>query len=356
MRIVGLVGRNCGLAAALCVLLACRGEAAPPQAMAEPIALPDAGTVAEVDRRWPSPLAELSPPELLIPKKGRRFRIYLDAGHGAPGNSGTQSAFCEAEEDFTLRVARHLAEKLRASGRFVVKLSRDGAKRPRYQDRVREANEWNADAFLSLHMDARGYANAWEPSPGKFCWRSDDTPGFAILWSDDAPQKLKQRRLSLAQAIAAQLQTTGFLAYDGVDYTGLYDGDEQPGVFVDRHVPGRRIYVLRRPKVPSVIIETHHALDVRETTRWREPRTLDAFSDAVTAALLSSLSGPSSSPLPSAALPSLPPASSPSGPQASASGQQASPSSRPASSSPRASAVAEKSSSSTTAAATDPRP
>lgn len=294
----------------------------------EPIALPDAGIVLEVDRRWPSSLAELTPPELTIRKKGRRIRIYLDAGHGAPGNSGTQSAFCETEEDFTLRVARHLAERLRATGRFVVKLSRDGAKRPRYQDRVREANEWKADAFLSLHMDARGYATAWEPSPGKFCWRSDDTPGFAILWSDDAPQKLKQRRVSLAREIAAQLQTTGFLAYDGVDYTGLYEGDEQPGVFVDRHVPGRRIYVLRRPKVPSVIIETHHALDVRETTRWREPRTLDAFSDAVTAALLSSLPGPSSSPPPSAAAPSSRPASSPSGQQASASpsGPQASPS------------------------------
>jgi N-acetylmuramoyl-L-alanine amidase len=41
--------------------------------------------------------------------------------------------------------------------------------------------------------------------------------------------------------------------------------------------------MLRRPQVPSVIIETHNAPDEREVARWDETRTLDAFADAVRA-------------------------------------------------------------------------
>lgn len=216
--------------------------------------------------------------------------MYIDAGHGAPGNQGTRSAFCEAEEDFTLRAAEHLAARLEETGAFRVKLSRKGAARPSYRQRVAEAQRWRADALLSLHADARGWAHAWEPRPGLSCWRSDGTPGFSILWSDDAPGALQKRRVALARALAAWMERAGFLPYDGVDYTGLYEGDPQPGVFVDRHVPGQRIYMLRRPRVPSVIIETHHALDVREASRWREARVLDAFSAAVANALAEVLS------------------------------------------------------------------
>lgn len=59
-----------------------------------------------------------------------------------------------------------------------------------------------------------------------------------------------------------------------------------PGVFVERHKPNKRIMMLRRPGVPSVIIETHHAWDTREAARWEEPRTRQVFATAVHAALV----------------------------------------------------------------------
>lgn len=57
-------------------------------------------------------------------------------------------------------------------------------------------------------------------------------------------------------------------------------------MFVDRHVPGQRIFLLRRPRMASVIIETHHGLHPAEHQRWQETRTLEAFAKAVAAALL----------------------------------------------------------------------
>jgi len=61
-------------------------------------------------------------------------------------------------------------------------------------------------------------------------------------------------------------------------------------VFVDRRTPlRRRVFLLRAPRMPSIIIETHHALDYRESARWAEPRTHDAFAAAVAAALVDAL-------------------------------------------------------------------
>jgi hypothetical protein len=54
-----------------------------------------------------------------------------------------------------------------------------------------------------------------------------------------------------------------------------------PGVWLDR----RRRFVLDRPTVPSVIIETRDARDGREP--WAEDRTHDVFGRAVIAGLLS---------------------------------------------------------------------
>jgi N-acetylmuramoyl-L-alanine amidase len=61
----------------------------------------------------------------------------------------------------------------------------------------------------------------------------------------------------------------GFLPWIGDDYGGQYEADETPGVWRDR----RRLFVLDRPKVPSIIVETHNARDGREPERWQEPRT-----------------------------------------------------------------------------------
>jgi N-acetylmuramoyl-L-alanine amidase len=89
------------------------------------------------------------------------------------------------------------------------------------------------------------------------------------------------------------MQAAGFLPYDGNDYIGLYEDDpKSPGVFVDRHQPGRRIFFLRKPSMPSVIIETHHALDPREERRWREEKTLQAFGASLAAALSDFLGKP----------------------------------------------------------------
>jgi N-acetylmuramoyl-L-alanine amidase len=258
---------------------------------AKPAALPS----------WPASGAPLTVQPLTVPKGYRKKRIYLDAGHGYRANSGNTSVTCETEADNMLRVAEDLARRLEATGHFKVRLSRRAGQQVHYRTRISEADSWKADAFVSLHSDARGEAFWWEATPGQRCLRQDSTPGYSVLWSDETAEPLRTRRVTLARGLARRIGEAGFLPYDGVDYLSLYAGDpEHPGVFVDRHEPGLRIMMLRRPRVPSVIIETHHALDFEEAARWKESRTLEAFAAAVAQGLVDGLSNPPS-PAPSPA-------------------------------------------------------
>ncbi len=241
---------------------------------------------------WPAPGAPLTVAEVQFPKGFGKRRIYLDAGHGAEGNTGNKGVTCEDEEAFTLRVAEDLAKRLEATGHFRVRLSRKSGERVPYPARVTAAEQWRAHAMLSLHSDSRGAATPWSPTPELECLRQDAAPGFTVLWSEseEATALLQTGRAGLARALALRLGQAGFPPYDGVDYEGLYAIDaEQSGVFVAREPTHRKIFVLRKPRIPSVIIETHHALDSEEAARWREPRTLEAFAAAVAQGLVDAL-------------------------------------------------------------------
>jgi N-acetylmuramoyl-L-alanine amidase len=247
---------------------------------------------------WPSPgagLQLLTLPDLPDAGRSAKLRLYVDAGHGAKDNHGASSCTCENEEDFTLRTAEALVKALAATGRFELRLSRAGAARPSYAARVAEAETWKADLILGIHFDVRGAAYPWEPAPGQQCWRApviqesgEETGGFSVLWSDEDADRRPERQkgAQLGRAIALKMAQTGLLPYGGWDYQDLYVSDEVPGCFIDRHLPRRRVWMLKKPRVPSVIVETHHALDLQERARWDEPATLEAFASAIAAALL----------------------------------------------------------------------
>jgi N-acetylmuramoyl-L-alanine amidase len=156
---------------------------------------------------WPQEGVSLTPPEIRFPKGFGRHRIYLDAGHGSSGNTGTTSAFCESEQDHNIRVANHLAGYLENTGHFQVRVSRKGDQRVSYRRRLKQATRWNAEVFVSLHSDARGSAEWWSPVAGKICLRNFNDPGFSVLWSDEGNSGLISRRHALAGAIAGPGQS-----------------------------------------------------------------------------------------------------------------------------------------------------
>ena len=238
---------------------------------------------------WPEP-ASLNDLVLRFPGDFGTRRIYLDAGHGAPGNSGNRSVLCQAEQDVMLTVAREVADRLEATGHFDVRLSRPGGARTSYDDRLAAARSFRAEVFISLHSDVRGQSTQHVLEDGSVCDRSEGLGGYSVLWSDEGRDTLVEEREELALTLDRHLRRAGFGAYEW-GYGTVYDQHERaPGVYLDRHKPRKRIRFLRRPTMPSVIVETHHAWDLEEARRFSEAETWDALADAIAVGLIEYLS------------------------------------------------------------------
>lgn len=236
-------------------------------------------------RTWPD-VVELS--VLESPAPGPRLRVVIDPGHGARDNTGNRSAFCRDEQDFTFELARDVKSELEATGRFEIRLSRETGESVEYKARLDAATAWGARAFVSLHSDVRGHAESWKPQAELECPRHRGGTGFAVLFSDEVAAGRDERE-RLASGIAREVTRAGFLPFEGVEYAADYAPRSTRGVFVDRHAPDARIFVLRSSSMPSVIIETHNALDDREALVWEDPHARRAFSRGLARALAEAL-------------------------------------------------------------------
>lgn len=259
-------------------------DAAPPPASAPP-SFPDLAT--------PEPGADVE----VLPFDGsalrRPLRILLDAGHGAEKNQGNTSSYGVAEEDFTLDLAHDVEAELEATGAFDVRPSRVAGDRVPYAARIEAAAAMGAEAFVSLHSDVRGTVRTWSPVPGVEARASVDAPGFSVLFADEGAAPLVARRRALAIAVATEMREAGFFPYGGAEYQGLYAPEPaSAGAFVDRHEDRKRIFVLRRAAMPSIIVETHNALDPREAARWDEGWARRAFTMALARGLVAALTAP----------------------------------------------------------------
>jgi N-acetylmuramoyl-L-alanine amidase len=87
---------------------------------------------------------------------GARHIIVIDAGHGGI-DPGTQGASGLLEKDIVLAVANELRDRLEATGRYVVHLTRESDLFIPLRGRVEIARAADADLFLSLHVDSHDH-------------------------------------------------------------------------------------------------------------------------------------------------------------------------------------------------------
>ncbi len=98
-----------------------------------------------------APIADTAPVEPVVAAKKV---VVIDAGHGGkdPGAHGA----ARQEKDVTLAAARALRDRLEATGRYKVVLTRDTDVFVPLETRPQIARRANADLFISLHADASG--------------------------------------------------------------------------------------------------------------------------------------------------------------------------------------------------------
>jgi N-acetylmuramoyl-L-alanine amidase len=81
-------------------------------------------------------------------------RIFLDPGHGGndPGAVGNGLK----EKDLTLKISKKIQAKLANYENVQVKLSRENDTYLTLSERAKMANDWGADIFISIHINAGG--------------------------------------------------------------------------------------------------------------------------------------------------------------------------------------------------------
>lgn len=89
------------------------------------------------------------------------IKIFIDQGHNPQNPNAGAEGNGYREQDITYQIGVALAELLRQNGEFEVRLSRNSPEEilgtsnsSSLAARVRAANSWGADYFLSLHTNA----------------------------------------------------------------------------------------------------------------------------------------------------------------------------------------------------------
>ena len=109
---------------------------------------PESGTVGQERTPQTEKPAEPEPP----PRRKGNWRILVDPGHGG-GDPGAQRGGIR-EKEIVLDVARRVALALNGKPGFEARLSREDDRRIPLRQRMLLAEKYEADAFISIHVNA----------------------------------------------------------------------------------------------------------------------------------------------------------------------------------------------------------
>jgi N-acetylmuramoyl-L-alanine amidase len=195
--------------------------------------------------------------EAALPPPPAKPLIVIDPGHGGidPGALGSSTM----EKNITLSVAKQLRQKLLATGRFRVVLTRDKDVFVPLRDRFKIARDKGADLFISLHADSNPSVQARGASVYTLSDKASDAEAEALATKENKSDVIAGVDLSKENQTVtgilidlAQRETTNMssrfasiLVNDLRNDTMMLQNSHRFAGFA----------VLKAPDVPSVLLE-----------------------------------------------------------------------------------------------------
>ena len=217
-------------------------------------------------------------------------RIVLDPGHGgfdsgAVGKSGLK------EKDVTLALAKGLSEKLKKTNPFQVFKTRDDDYYVPLGERTATANQRKADLFVSFHINAAENRKA----------RGSETFYCSETASNKEAARLAAFENSVLRFDEEAAGKPGFLDIEAILFEferKLYWDDSKRFAnkfqsrfgtqleLKNRGVKYANFYVLRRAKMPSLLLETGFISNPREEELLGQERFREKIVDSAYGAIL----------------------------------------------------------------------
>jgi N-acetylmuramoyl-L-alanine amidase len=195
----------------------------------------------------------------------RMYKVIVDPGHGGQ-DTGSKGSGGLLEKNLTMSLARKLVQALEDTGKFRASLTRTDDQAVSLDDRAGLANHNRGDLFVSLHLgtaftpDPTGFSiYYWSPTTASPI--TTTSPNIMKSWDQEQEPYWEKSRM-VASLMKEELLWTIPWASGGV--------------------LAANIYVLRRTRMPSVMLELGSLTHPEEAAQLQKPEFQEAVAKALT--------------------------------------------------------------------------
>jgi N-acetylmuramoyl-L-alanine amidase len=245
---------------------------------------------AAIDNHLPRPVRPAGPAGRDEPADNPRPVVVIDPGHGGI-DPGTRAPSGELEKDLTLEFAAVLRDKLEATGKYQVMMTRSDDRFIELSERVQFARQQNAQLLISIHCDALARGEG-EADGATVYTLSDKASDAEAQRQADAENRadviagvdLAAEPTEIADILIdlAQRETRSFSAHFARSVVKEMSATARMHKHPQKSAGFR---VLKAPDVPSVLIELGYVSNAQNLKQlvsdtWRS-HTADAIAHAV---------------------------------------------------------------------------
>jgi N-acetylmuramoyl-L-alanine amidase len=241
----------------------------------------------------PSPRPAVSPQ--VMAQRAFKPVIVIDPGHGGHDSGAEKNG--AVEKDIVLAFGKKLAEKLRATGRFKVFMTRDEDVFVPLGERVEFAEKHNANLFIAVHCD---YADNGSKASGATIYSLRDSAADSLRRSTrgEVASNVLSREDAEAAAAAGDADAVKSILADLAgrevdathDRTGVFARTvvERMGASTNmREDPSQQagFRVLKTAQFPSVLIELAYVTNKQDAENLQSDSWREKVSDSILTAV-----------------------------------------------------------------------
>ena len=235
----------------------------------------------------PAPKPEKSAAPKGAARNGKKL-VVIDAGHGGKDPGAVANGY--QEKKIALEIATRLANELKKRG-LNVKMTRSGDTYPSLRDRTTMANNWNADVFVSVHLNALPKGRHSKGVEIYLMALPTDKDAMELakienaeIADDASGSKMSDSRTEMLLSILGSMHQNAKIGESTALAEHLFNAG-QSGKLNMKRVAQAPFWVLRGAAMPAVLIETGFITELSEVKQLAQPayqqRMAEAFASGI---------------------------------------------------------------------------